>query len=128
MLPEVKDQFMLAAVVIRLGWAAGIAVALLLLALPIIMLAKSAKIKNVFGRMTAFSIGIVFLFVTASYVLANFGITTAISSICTPPFMVASPMNAISCGALLGILMSAYGKKDIFPERKITAFRPKIGG
>ena len=43
MLPEVKDQFMLAAIVIRLGWAAGIAVALLLLALPILMLAKSAK-------------------------------------------------------------------------------------
>lgn len=128
MIPEVKDQFMLAAVVIRLGWTAGIAVALLLLALPIILLVKSAKIKNVFGRMTAFSIGIVFLFVTVSYVLANFGITTAISSICTPPFMTASPLNAISCGALLGIFMSAYGKKDIFPERKINAFRPKIGG
>ena len=115
--PEVNDQFMLMAVVIRLGWAAGIAIALLLLALPIIMLVKSAKIKNVFGRMMSFSIGIVFLFVTASYVLANFGITTGISSICIPPFMVASPLNAISCGALLGIFMSAYGKKDIFPER-----------
>lgn len=116
-LPAPTNQYLITAVLIRLGWAAGIAAALLLLALPTVMLIKTAKIKNVFGRMTALSAGIVFLFVTVSYVLANFGITSAISSICVPPFMTASPLNAISCGALLGIFMSAYGKKDIFPEK-----------
>lgn len=127
-LPDPHNQFLLLAIVLRLGWAAGIAVALMLLALPVLMLIKSAKIKNVFGRMTALSAGIVFLFVTASYVLANFGITTGVASVCVPPFMTASPLNAIASGALLGVFMSAYGKKDIFPERKINAFRPKIGG
>lgn len=117
-IPDPHDQFLIMAIILRLGWAAGIAVSLLLLALPVLMLVKSAKIKNVFGRMTALSASIVFLFVTVSYVLANLGFTTEISSICVPPFMVASPLNAISCGALLGIFMSAYGKKDIFPETK----------
>lgn len=127
-IPDPQNHYLLLAIVLRLGWAAGIAVALMLLALPILMLIKSAKIKNVFGRMTALSAGIVFLFVTASYVLANFGITTGVASVCVPPFMTASPLNAIASGALLGVFMSAYGKKDIFPERKINAFRPKIGG
>ena len=127
-LPDPHNHYLIMAIVIRLGWAAGIAASLLLLALPVLMLVKSAKIKNVFGRMTALSAGIVFLFVTVSYVLANLGITTEIASVCVPPFMAASPLNSIASGALLGIFMSAYGKKDIFPERKINAFRPKIGG
>ncbi len=117
-LPDPHNHYLIMAIVIRLGWAAGIAASVLLLALPVLMLVKSAKIKNVFGRMTALSAGIVFLFVTVSYVLANLGITTEIASVCVPPFMAASPLNAIASGALLGIFMSAYGKKDIFPEKK----------
>ena len=124
-LPDPHDRYLIMAIVIRLGWAAGIAVSILLLALPVLMLVKSAKIKNVFGRMTALSAGIVFLFVTVSYVLANLGITTEIASVCVPPFMTASPLNAIACGALLGIFMSAYGKKDIFPE-KAEDDRPRL--
>lgn len=116
-IPHPQNHYLLLAVALRLGWAAGIAVSLLLLALPVLMLIKSAKIKNVFGRMTSFSAGIVFLFVTVSYVLANFGITTEIASVCVPPFMTASSLNAIASGALLGVFMSAYGKRDIFPER-----------
>ena len=118
------EKHMIMAVIVRHGWAAGIAVSLLMLSLPVLMLVKSAKIKNVFGRMTSFSIGFVFLFLTVTYIVLNLGIPIDITtSITAPPFL-----NAISCGALLGIFMSAYGKKDIFPERKINAFRPKIGG
>ena len=124
-IPDPNGQLLIMAIIIRLGWAAGIAVALLLLALPIIILAKSAKIKNVFGRMTAFAIGIVFLFVTVGYILVNFGITTGVASVCVTPFMTASPLNAVSSGALLGIFMSAYGKKDIFPE-KAEDDRPRL--
>ena len=123
------EKHMIMAVIVRHGWAAGIAVSLLMLSLPVLMLVKSAKIKNVFGRMTSFSIGFVFLFLTVTYIVLNLGIPIDITtSITAPPFMTASPLNAISCGALLGIFMSAYSKKDIFPERKINAFRPKIGG
>ena len=122
------EKHMIMAVIVRHGWAAGIAVSLLMLSLPVLMLAKSAKITNVFGRMTSFSISFVFLFLTVTYIVLNLGIPTDITSIAAPPFMTASPLNAISCGALLGIFMSAYSKKDIFPERKINAFRPKIGG
>ncbi|MDE5860199.1 MAG: permease prefix domain 1-containing protein [Oscillospiraceae bacterium] len=118
-IPDPHYHYLILAIVLRLGWAAGIAASILLLALPVLMLVKSAKIKNIFGRMTALSASIVFLFVTVSYVLANLGITAEISSVCIPPFMAASPLNAVSSGALLGIFMSAYGKKDIFPERKL---------
>lgn len=121
MIPAPQSQFLLTAVIIRLGWAAGIAVSLLLLSLPISMLVKAAGIKNVFGRMTAVSAGIVFLFVTVSYIASNVGLTTGVASVTAPPFMTASPLNAVSSGALLGIFMSAYGKKDLFPERKIEA-------
>ncbi|MDE6596045.1 MAG: hypothetical protein K2K44_08545, partial [Oscillospiraceae bacterium] len=111
------QKYMIMAVTVRHGWAAGIAMSLLLLSLPVLMLAKSAKIKNVFGRMTSFSISFIFLFLTVTYILLNLGIPTDITSITVPLFMAASPLNAIACGALLGIFMSAYGKKDIFPER-----------
>lgn len=127
-IPDPHNHYLIMAIVIRLGWAAGIAASILLLALPVLMLIKSAKIKNVFGRMTALSAGIVFLLVTVSYVLANLGITTEIASVCVPPFMTASPMNAIASGALLGVFMSAYGKKDIFPERKLAGSRPTAAG
>lgn len=117
------EKHMIMAVTVRHGWAAGIAMSLLLLLLPALMLVKSAKITNVFGRLTSFSISFVFLFLTVTYILLNLGIPTDITSITVPLFMAASPLNAIACGALLGIFMSAYGKKDTFPERKIEARR-----
>lgn len=122
------QKYMIMAVTVRLGWAAGIAMSLLLLSLPALMLINSAKIKNAFGRMMSFSIGFVFLFLTVTYILLNLGIPTDVTVIQIPPFMTASPLNDIASGALLGVFMSAYGKKDIFPEREINAFRPKIGG
>ena len=119
LLPSPQSDHIITAIIIRFGWAAGIAMALVLLSLPIILLIKSMSIKNIFGRMTAFSIGIVFLFETVSFLLANFGLTISFESVIAPPFMTASLANAISSAALLGIFMSAYRTKDIFPERKI---------
>ena len=118
-LPAPNSDHLIAAVIMRFGLAAGIAMSLALLSLPVIVLFKTKKIKNVFGRMVSFSIGIVFLFETASYILANFGVTTLIESVIVPPFMTASLSNSIFSAALLGIFMSAYRTKDIFPERKI---------
>lgn len=120
-LPSPQSDHLIIAVITRFGLAAGIAMALILLSLPVIVLFKTRGIKNVFGRMVSFSVGIVFLFETASYILANFGITTSVESIIVPPFMTASLTNAVSSAALLGIFMSAYRTKDIFPERKIEA-------
>lgn len=114
-----KSDHLITAIIIRSGWAAGIAMSLLILSLPVIVLIKSIKIKNIFGRMTAFSIGIVFLFETVSFIMANFGFTASIASIIAPPFMTANLMNAITSSALLGIFMSVYRTKDIFPEQKI---------
>ena len=121
LLPSPQSDHIITAVIIRFGWVAGIAMALLILSLPIILLIKSMSIKNIFGRMTAFSIGIVFLFETVSFLLANFGLTISFESVIVPPFMTASLMNAASSAALLGIFMSAYRTKDIFPEQKINA-------
>lgn len=121
-LPSPESDHLIIAVIMRFGWAAGIMLSLFLLSLPVIVLFKTRGIKNIFGRMVSFSIGIVFLFETASYVLANFGITTNMESIIVPPFMTANLMNAVSSAALLGIFMSAYRTKDIFPERKIREF------
>ena len=118
-LPAPASDHLITAVIIRFGLAAGIAMSLVLLSLPVIVLFKTKSIKNIFGRMVSFSIGIVFLFETASYILANFGITTSVESVIVPPFMTASLSNSISSAALLGIFMSAYRTKDIFPERKI---------
>ena len=118
-LPSPQSDHIITAVIIRFGWVAGIAMALVLLSLPVIVLFKTKKIKNIFGRMVSFSVGIVFLFETVSYILANFGLTISFESVIAPPFMTASLLNAISSAALLGIFMSAYRTKDIFPERKI---------
>ncbi|MCH5194100.1 MAG: hypothetical protein J1F11_09075 [Oscillospiraceae bacterium] len=119
LLPAPQSDHLITAVTIRFGWAAGIILSLILISLPVIVLVKTRMIKNVFGRMTSFSVGIVFLFETVSYILANFGITTIIESVIAPPFMTASLSNVVSSAALLGIFMSAYRTKDIFPERKI---------
>lgn len=120
-IPAPQSDHLITAIIICFGLAAGIAMALILLSLPVIVLFKTRGIKNVFGRMVSFSVGIVFLFETVSYILANFGITTSVESIIVPPFMTASLTNAVSSAALLGIFMSAYRTKDIFPERKIEA-------
>ena len=118
-LPYPESAHLIIAVIIRFGWAAAIMLSLILLSLPLIVLIKTRGIKNVFGRMVSFSVGIVFLFEAVSYILANFGFTTNVESVTVPPFMTANLLNSISSAALLGIFMSAYRTKDIFPERKI---------
>lgn len=114
-----QSDHLIIAIIIRYGLAAGIMLSLILLSLPVIVLVKTRRIKNVFGRMVSFSVGIVFLFEAISFILANFGITTMIESVIAPPFMTASLSNVISSAALLGIFMSAYRTKDMYPEMKI---------
>ncbi len=122
-LTEVNNSHILTAITAQFGLIAGIAVAVVLVLLPLIMLVTSSRIQNRFGRLTAFSIGIVFLFMSVAFIASNLGYTTAMESYVTAPFMSNGIFNAVTSGALVGVFASVYRRKDLMPERKINTNR-----
>lgn len=123
-LTNANDAHLLTAVIAQCGLAAGALTALAVTALPIAMLIMSGRVQNSFGRLTAFSIGIVFMLQAVWFLSANIGVTTALESYVTAPFMSGGGFNAIACGILVGIFASVYRRKDLMPERKLDTGRP----
>ena len=122
-LTEANNSHILTAIIAQFGLFAGITVAVILVLLPLIMLITSSRIQNRFGKLTAFSIGIVFLFMSVAFIASNLGYTTAMESFVTAPFMSNGIFNAVTSGALVGIFASVYRRKDLMPERKINTNR-----
>lgn len=118
-----NNSHILTAIIAHFGIIAGIAVSVLILILPIIMLVTAGCVQNRFGRLIAISIGMVFLFESAAFIAANFGLTTAMESFVTAPLMSGGILNMIANGALIGIYASIYSRKDLMPERKIDIDR-----
>ncbi|MGN0675516.1 MAG: permease prefix domain 1-containing protein [Oscillospiraceae bacterium] len=123
-LTDPYNSHILTAIIARFGLVAGLAVAVILVILPLVMIIMSSRIQNRFGRLTAISIGVVFLFMSSAFIAANFGFTTAMESHVTAPFMSDGIFNAVTSGILMGIFASVYRRKDLMPERKIDTDRP----
>lgn len=123
-LTDPHNSHILTAIIARFGLIAGLAVAVILVILPLVMIIMSSRIQNRFGRLIAISIGVVFMFMSFAFIAANFGFTTAMESHVTAPFMSDGIFNAVTSGILMGIFASVYRRKDLMPERKIDTDRP----
>ncbi len=123
-LTDPYNSHILTAIIARFGLIAGLAVAVILVILPLVMIIMSSRIQNRFGRLIAISIGVVFMFMSFAFIAANFGFTTAMESHVTAPFMSDGIFNAVTSGILMGIFASVYRRKDLMPERKIDTDRP----
>lgn len=107
------------------GTAAGAALVLLAISLPVIMLISLRGLKNRFGRTAGFAIAAVFLYASVTVILSNVGITTGFEGYTAMPLTAGNAVNCAVSGALIGIFMSVCRRSDIMPEAEIEKRRQR---
>ena len=118
-------NYIITAVFSDFGTAAGVALVLLAISLPVIMLISLRGQKNRFGRTVGFAIAAVFLYATVTVILSNVGITTGFEGYTAMPLTAGNAVNCAVSGALIGIFMSVCRRSDIMPEVGIDKRRQR---
>lgn len=108
------------------GTAAGVALVLLALSLPVVMLIGMHRVKNRFGKTIGTAIALVFLYASVTVILSNMGITTGFESYTAMPLTAGNALNCAVSGALVGVFMSVCRRSDIMPEAHIESRRESV--
>lgn len=126
-LPEFNSDYIFAYILNSYGSIAGIVVVGVLAALVMFLFGASIKQKNELGMVMGFGCGMVILLNIMLNLLGTLGIIPPTSSFL--PFLSTGRSNILLCYALVGIMMSIYRYKDVYP-RKISvakvSFRKKF--
>ena len=113
-LPEFNQDYIFSYILNSYGMIAGIFVAALLAALVVFMFGTSVRQKNELGMVMGFGCGmIIFLNISLNFA-GIFGWIPLTSTFL--PFLSFGRNNILLCYALVGIILSIYRYKDVYPK------------
>lgn len=114
-LPEFNRDYIFSYILNSYGILFGILVVAVLAVLVIFIFGTSVKQKNELGTVMGFGCGMVFLLNIVLNVLGAMGMIPPASSFL--PFFSVGGSNIVLCYALIGIVMSIYRYKDVYPKK-----------
>ena len=113
-LPDFNSDYVFAYILNTYGSIAGIIVVSILATLVIFVFGASIKQKNELGMVMGFGCGMIFLLNIIINVLGSVGMLPPAASFL--PFFSVGRSNIVLCYALVGIMMSIYRYKDVYPK------------
>ena len=114
-LPEFNSDYIFSYILNSYGSIAGIVVVAVLAALVMFIFGASIKQKNELGMVMGFGCGMIILLNILLNLLGALGIIPPASSFL--PFLSIGRSNILLCYALVGIIMSIYRYKDVYPKK-----------
>jgi len=114
-LPEFNQDYIFSYILNSYGMIAGIFVVALLAALVVFMFGTSARQKNELGTVMGFGCGMIILLNVSLNLAGIFGWIPLTSTFL--PFLSAGRNNILLCYALVGIILSIYRYKDVYPKK-----------
>ena len=114
-LPEFNSDYIFSYILNSYGSIAGIVVVAVLAALVMFIFGASIKQKNELGMVMGFGCGMIILLNILLNLLGALGIIPPASSFL--PFLSIARSNILLCYALVGIIMSIYKYKDVYPKK-----------
>ena len=114
-LPEFNSDYIFSYILNSYGSIAGIVVVAVLAVLVMFIFGASIKQKNELGMVMGFGCGMIILLNILLNLLGALGIIPPASSFL--PFLSIGRSNILLCYALVGIIMSIYRYKDVYPGK-----------
>lgn len=119
-IPNINSDYIFSYIINSYGSMAGILVIAILAALVVFVFSACIKQKNELGLVMGFGCGMVLALNTALNLLCATGVIPPASSFL--PFFSVGRSNIILCYALIGIIMSIYRYKDVYPKHTKTSY------
>ena len=113
-LPDFNSDYVFSYILNSYGLIAGIAIFAILATLVVFIFGAAIKQKNELGMVMGFGCGMILLLNVVINVLCSVGILPPASSFL--PFFSVGRSNILLCYALVGIMMSIYRYKDVYPK------------
>ncbi len=114
-LPDFNSDYIFSYIINTYGTIAGIVVIAALATLVMFIFGASIKQKNELGLVMGFGCGMIFLLNIVINLLGAVGMIPPASSFL--PFLSIGKSNILLCYALVGIIMSIYRYKDVYPKK-----------
>ena len=114
-LPEFNQDYIFSYILNSYGLLAGIFVAALLAALVVFMFGTSVRQKNELGTVMGFGCGMIILLNISLNFAGMFGWIPLTSTFL--PFLSYGRNSILLCYALVGIILSIYRYKDVYPKK-----------
>lgn len=114
-LPEFNQDYIFSYILNSYGLLAGIFVAAILAALVVFLFGASVRQKNELGMVMGFGCGMIILlnvFLNFAGIFGWIPLTTTFL-----PFLSVGRNNILLCYALVGIILSIYRYKDVYPKK-----------
>ncbi len=113
-LPDFNSDYIFSYIINSYGSIAGMMIIAALAVLILCVFSACLKQKNELGLVMGFGCGMVILLNTVINLLSTVGVIPSAASFL--PFLSAGGSNIILCYALVGIIMSIYRYKDVYPK------------
>ena len=114
-LPEFNKDYVFSYILNSYGKLAGIVVIVLLAALVVFMFGTSVRQKNELGMVMGFGCGMIILLNISLNLAGIFGWVPLTTTFL--PFLSVGRNNILLCYALVGIILSIYRYKDVYPKK-----------
>ena len=114
-LPEFNQDYIFSYILNSYGMIAGIVVTTLLAALVVFIFGTSVRQRNELGMVMGFGCGMIILLNISLNLAGIFGWIPLTSTFL--PFLSFGRNNILLCYALVGIILSIYRYKDVYPKR-----------
>ena len=114
-LPEFNKDYVFSYILNSYGKLAGIVVIVLLAALVVFMFGTSVRQKNELGMVMGFGCGMIILLNISLNLAGIFGLVPLTTTFL--PFLSVGRNNILLCYALVGIILSIYRYKDVYPKK-----------
>ena len=122
-LPEFNTDYIFSYILNSYGSIAGMVVIAMLAVLVMVIFGASIKQKNELGMMMGFGCGMIFLLNILINLLCTMGVIPPASAFL--PFLSVGKSNIILSYALIGMVMSIYRYKDVYPRNVVDKVRLK---
>ena len=122
-LPEFNTDYIFSYILNSYGSIAGMVVIAMLAVLVMVIFGASIKQKNELGMMMGFGCGMIFLLNILINLLCTMGVIPPASAFL--PFLSVGKSNIILSYALIGMVMSIYRYKDVYPRNVADKVRLK---
>ena len=122
-LPEFNTDYIFSYILNSYGSIAGMVVIAMLAVLVMVIFGASIKQKNELGMMMGFGCGMIFLLNILINLLCTMGVIPSASAFL--PFLSVGKSNIILSYALIGMVMSIYRYKDVYPRNVVDKVRLK---
>lgn len=122
-LPEFNTDYIFSYILNSYGSIVGMVVIAMLAVLVMVIFGASIKQKNELGMMMGFGCGMIFLLNILINLLCTMGVLPSTSAFL--PFLSVGKSNIILSYALIGMVMSIYRYKDVYPRNVADKVRLK---